>query len=249
MTYYKLINNNEFIGIATSYDLRKYQKKHNIILTSDEQFAQYIQCNDKLYRDSWFAPTTTDTIGYETVCIVSISEEEFNNLSSAIESNEEISVDNESDSITNEEPSADPVEEITIEFVMSKKIAEMSNICNRTISAGFDIKLSDNEIHHFSLTTQDQLNLITLSSLVASGETNIPYHADGELCKFYSPEDIMTITEGATSFKTYQVSYFSSLKAYIKSMNDIESISAITYGIQIPEEYMSDVLKVLLANN
>lgn len=114
------------------------------------------------------------------------------------------------------------------------------------ISAGFDIKLSDNEIHHFALTTQDQLNLITLSSLVASGETNIPYHADGELCKFYSPEDIMTITEGATNFKTYQVSYFNSLKAYIESMSDIESISAITYGVQIPDEYMSDVLKSLL---
>lgn len=28
-------------------------------------------------------------------------------------------------------------------------------------------------------------------------------------------------------------------------MDDIESISAITYGIQIPEEYMSDVLKSL----
>lgn len=246
MTYYKLINNNEFIGIATSYDLRKYQKKHNIILTSDEQFAQYIQCNNKLYRDSWFAPITTDTIEYETVCIVSISEEEFNNLSSAIDNNEEIPIDNETDSIINEESPVDPIEEITLEFIMSKKITEMSNICNKTISAGFDIKLGDNEIHHFSLTTQDQLNLITLSSLVASGETNIPYHADGELCKFYSPEDIMKITEGATNFKTYQVSYFNSLKAYIESMSDIESISAITYGVQIPDEYMSDVLKSLL---
>ena len=82
--------------------------------------------------------------------------------------------------------------------------------------------------------------------MVASGETNIPYHADGELCKFYSPEDIMKITEGATNFKTYQVSYFNSLKAYIESMSDIESISAITYGVQIPDEYMSDVLKSLL---
>ena len=69
---------------------------------------------------------------------------------------------------------------------------------------------------------------------------------DGELCKLYSPDDIMKISTEATNFKTYQVSYFNSLKAYIESMNDIESISAITYGIQIPEEYMSDVLKSLL---
>lgn len=70
--------------------------------------------------------------------------------------------------------------------------------------------------------------------------------SDGELCKFYSPEDIIKISTGATNFKTYQVSYFNSLKAYIESMNDIESISAITFGVQIPDEYMSDVLKSLL---
>ena len=70
--------------------------------------------------------------------------------------------------------------------------------------------------------------------------------SDGELCKFYSPEDIIKISTGATNFKTYQISYFNSLKAYIESMNDIESISAITYGTQIPEEYVSDVLKSLL---
>lgn len=246
MTYYKLINNNELIGIATSYDLRKYQKKHNIILTSNEQFAQYIQYNNKLYRDSWFAPIITDTIEYETVCIVSISEEEFDNLSFAIENNKEIPVDNKLDSTINEEPLVDPIEEITVEFIMSKKIAEMSSICSKTISAGLDIKLSDNKIHHFSLTTQDQLNLINIAVLIASGETFIPYHADGELCKFYSSKDIAKILSETTNFKTYHTSYFNSLKNYIKSINDIESISDITYGIQIPDEYMSDVLKNMI---
>lgn len=38
------------------------------------------------------------------------------------------------------------------------------------------------------------------------------------------------------------------LKAYIESLDDMNEISAITYGIEIPAEYQSDVLKVLLAN-
>ena len=51
----------------------------------------------------------------------------------------------------------------------------------------------------------------------------------------------------ATQFKTYQVSYFNALKAYIESMTDIETIGAVVYGIEIPAEHQSDVLKVLLA--
>ena len=119
--------------------------------------------------------------------------------------------------------------------------------CSNVITGGFDVVLSDNESHHFSLTTQDQLNLITVTTLMASGETSIPYHADGELCKFYSPDDMTIISTGATNFKTYHVSYFNSLKSYIESLNDIETISAITYGFEIPSEYMSDVLKVLVS--
>lgn len=50
-----------------------------------------------------------------------------------------------------------------------------------------------------------------------------------------------------TQFKTYQVSYFNALKAYIESMTDIETIGAVVYGIEIPAEHQSDVLKVFLA--
>lgn len=51
----------------------------------------------------------------------------------------------------------------------------------------------------------------------------------------------------ATSFKTYHVSYFNALRAYIESIDTIENIRAITYGTPIPEEYQSEVLKVLNA--
>lgn len=96
------------------------------------------------------------------------------------------------------------------------------------------------------MTTQDQLNLITLTDLVSSGETSIAYHADNELCKFYSAEDIACITNYATQFKTYHVSYFNSLKAYIEALEDVKEISSIEYGTDIPEEYQSEVLKTLL---
>lgn len=52
----------------------------------------------------------------------------------------------------------------------------------------------------------------------------------------------------SAEFKTYHVSYFNSLKSYIESLDIIDAISAITYSMEIPEEFQSDVLKVLLKN-
>lgn len=244
MKYYKVISDSIFVGIGTDSDMRRYQLKHRVFLACTPEQAQYIQVGDNLYHAQWMLPETINNTG-KLVDVIEISETEYDALYSAIESGEEIQIEDEP---TQEEeiPIIDENTEITVEFIKSRKIIEMSATCSSVITNGFDVVLSDGESHHFSLTTQDQLNLITLTTMVASGETNIPYHADGELCKFYSPDDIIKISTGATNFKTYQVSYFNSLKAYIESMNDIESISAITYGIQIPEEYMSDVLKVLL---
>ena len=82
--------------------------------------------------------------------------------------------------------------------------------------------------------------------MVASGETAIPYHADSEPCKFYPVDDITAILNAATSWKTYQVTYNNSLKTYINSLDEITEISAITYGMDIPVDYQSDVLRVLL---
>ena len=132
-----------------------------------------------------------------------------------------------------------------ISAVQQAKISEMSESCNSVIVNGFDVVLSDGVSHHFSLTEQDQLNLITLQSDVASGAESIPYHIDGELCEYYSVEDITKIISTARSFKMYNITYFNSLKYYISSLTNISEINNIVYGIEIPEEYKSDVLKSL----
>lgn len=246
MNYYKLINGKNIVGIGLSLDFRKFQKKHGVILFCDEQFAQYIQYKDTLYHDDWMLPVTTDLYEYESAKVIEIDEDEYNTLKKSLEIEDKILIEPETPA--EQEPEyVDPDTEITVEYVKGVKIAEMNNTCNQTITNGFDVMLSDGETYHFSLTTQDQLNLITLSSMVASGETQIPYHADGELCKFYSAEDINTIITMATQFKTFQVSYFNALKAYIETMDDIETISGVTYGIDIPAEHQSEVLKVLIA--
>lgn len=131
----------------------------------------------------------------------------------------------------------------SVEYLQNQKIAEMSTICNETIINGFDLVLSDGIKYHFSLTTQDQLNLITLSAEISAGAFAIPYHADDGLCKYYSASDMLKIIEMARNFKMYHTTYFNSLKAYIKSISNKEDIEKVWYGMTLDAEYQSDVLK------
>ena len=242
--YYKLISGENFVGIATQHDFRMYQAKNNIVLACEADDAQYIQCDGILYRDIWMSPTTTDTVIYARVDIISISKEEYDVLYESIEKGEDVIIvpPDEPD-----EPEPEPVYDVTVEFVRDSKVAVMSATCNRLIENGVDVTLSDGETYHFSLTTQDQLNLTTLDAMVRSGQTQIPYHADGELCKFYSAEDITAIVQAAKELTSYHITYFNSLQCYIKSLDSIEEIGAVVYGMPVPGEYQSDVLKAMLA--
>ncbi len=134
---------------------------------------------------------------------------------------------------------------VPIEKIRADKISEMSRICNETIENGFDLQMTDGTTEHFSLTTQDQLNLTTLSAMIQSGLQTIPYHADGELCKFYSVEDMKKLIDYGTKFITYQTTYFNSLRNYINSLENADEIKAVEYKMEIPAEYQSDVLKIL----
>jgi hypothetical protein len=253
MNYYKILNNNLILEVINELSFRKYQKKNQILLICKEAEAQYVQSkNGTFYRANWMVAPITDKINYETVQIIRIDKSEYEILFSSLETEMElptlppVEMNHFYDSgATSPEPEIELVPEPTTEYIRSVKLKEMSYNCNKTITNGFDITLSDGNSYHFSLTTQDQLNLITLATMVESGETQIPYHADGEPCKFYSTLDIKAIIDKATEFKTYHISYYNSLKIYINSMETMEEISEVTYGIEIPEEYQSEVLKTL----
>lgn len=247
MNYYKLISGNTFVGIATQSDFRVFQHKHQIVLVCDEEQAQYVQCGDVMYRAHWMVPVTTDRVAYETVEVIRIEKDEYDILYEAVEKGEDIKVEQEQPTPEVETPPVDPNEAATIDYVKTAKIAEMNHLCNKVIESGVDVLLSDGKVYHFSLTTQDQLNLITLQSMIAAGETSIPYHADGELCRYYSIEDIKKVMDTATAYTTFHVTYFNSLKVFINALDDIAAISAVQYGMDIPIEYQSDILQALYA--
>lgn len=242
MKYYKIIKDNAFIGIVNSNNFLAYQDVNHMFIGADEEIGDLVECNNKLYRALWMKPINSSiTIAYEIADIIEIDYSEYVDFQNAINNNEVIE-DEDNTYVIPEQPSIDNPE-MGLDFIRSSKISEMSFICRTTIEAGFDLELRG-EMHHFSLDTQDQLNLITLSAL-AQTQTLIPYHADGEECIFYTSEEIGEIVETATAFKIYHTTYYNALKSYINALETIEEIAAIQYGTPIPEEYKSDVLKAL----
>lgn len=240
MKYYKLYTDEAFVGIVNSEDFLYENPRTHRLLTSNEISGQFVQCNNKLYRDYWMKPIETSRI-FTNVNIREITEEEYNAFAEAIEQEEPIPN-------PQPEPTPSPLpvnneEEVSIDYLRDAKIQEMSRMCNATIEAGFDLEVQG-EMRHFSLTIQDQINLINLNTL-AQTQQLIPYHADGEVSTFYTPDEINAIITEATTFKNYQLMYYNALKIYINALDTIEGIAAITYGIDIPEEYKTDVLKVL----
>ena len=246
INYYKLISDTTFIGVATQHNFRTFQRKHQILLACDETKAQYVECENKFYRANWMIPTTTDKIAYETVEVINIDEKEYKILLDAVETGKKVEIEKEPKLQTENTPIIDPLEEVTIEYVRQMKIAEMDMTCNKVITDGFNIVLSDGIQYHFSLQITDQLKISRLNDRAKSGEDFLPYHADNEPCKIYSAEDIAAINATMENLIEYHTTYFNSLKMYINSMESKEIIASVTYGITIPEEYQSEVLKYIL---
>ena len=241
MKYFKIFKENEFIGIANSNNFLTYQEQNNLLMITNEEIGQFVEYNNQLYRDTWMQPLPSHNYNYEIAMVYEITKEEYDILAESIEKHEEIIIDDP----PIYEPTIIPdVPDISVGFVRENKIEEMSYVCRTTIETGFDLPMTDGETHHFSLSQQDQLNLMTLS-ILAETEDIIPYHADGEESKFYTAAEIKLIINTANTFKNYQLAYYNSLKSYINALETIEEIAAITYGTPIPEEYKSDVLKVL----
>lgn len=133
-----------------------------------------------------------------------------------------------------------------IENVRERKISEMNTVQQSMISNGFDIVI-DGKLKHFTLTDHDQTSMLGLMGQVQMGIEQIPWHTSDhdEHCEYFTNEQMKSIIEKATGFLTYHITYFRDLRIYINNLSSKEEVEAVEYGIQIPNEYKSDVLKDL----
>jgi len=143
---------------------------------------------------------------------------------------------NEVDLSNNGEVYVDPV--VTIEDVRDNKLNELSVHCNDIILNGVDVKLENGETKHFSYNIEDQTNIKDLFDIVL--QTKVPqyYHADGESCMEYSPEDIIQIYVQESLNKIESITYYNQMKLYIYSLLDEDEINSIHWGTELTGEYL-----------
>lgn len=174
--------------------------------------------------------------------------EDYTTLYRAIENGFQLS--NDGSVYVEPEPVPEPEPyEPTLKEVQEQKVAEMNGIQQQVVASGCEVQLSDGTKERFTLTTNDQLSLNSLSVKALEGMSIIPWHPADESvhCKFYSEADMKTITDTCMNWVAYHVTYFRDLRIYIRSLTDKETIKAIQYGDDIPFEYQSEVLQSMLA--
>lgn len=214
----------------------KYDPRLRLFMACKESQAQGIASHDGMTY--WHLKDRPDfgVDGYETVSVVSISEDEADEIIAALDANQPIP-----------EPEPEVPDDGSVEIVRENIINQMSAACNAAIVGGVDVMLSDGKTYHFSLQLEDQLNMLSLQGMIANGTEAVPYHADGEECRYYSADDFTAITAAATNWKLYNESYFNSLRAYIQSMDIMAELLAVEYGIEVPLEYQTYVLRQIMS--
>lgn len=143
----------------------------------------------------------------------------------------------------------EPAPEPTLEEVRESKVQEMNALQQAAIQSGFSVTLTDGTVEHFTLSINEQIMLMGLQGKVAAGDEEIPWHTsdESEHCKFYSNADMALIVTAAENVVAWHVTYCKDLCIYIRSLETKEEVAAITYGMELPEAFQSEPLKVMMA--
>ena len=112
-----------------------------------------------------------------------------------------------------------------INEVISQKKSELSAECEKTIVAGVDVGDA-----HYSLTLEDQANILALTPLAQAGNS-VFYHSDSNMCCEYSSDEFLAVVNAATVFKTLQTTYCNLLMRQVEAMTDAEEVRAVKYGV------------------
>ena len=123
------------------------------------------------------------------------------------------------------ERSEDEINSDAFPDVISQKKSELSAACEKSIISGVDVGDA-----HYSLTIEDQANILALTPLAQAGNS-VFYHQDGEMCREYSSDEFLAVVNAATVYKTLQTTYCNLLMRQIEAMTDAEEVRAVKYGV------------------
>lgn len=204
---YKVVYDNVVIDVLTSVRYGKYISGTGRVVATDKSVADCIVASNLKDRYLLKGVPVPEGCPYIQVSLVPIDEDEYNSL-----------IDQESTNV-----------EVGMRRFKQTKIEELRNICNESILAGLQVELSDKNLHHFTLSIEDQLNLLEIRNLIAAGETEFVYHeSDGEY-KLFSKEDMEKIILEAFRHKQHKLIRFNKLKQYVNQLASLDAISKVSY--------------------
>lgn len=248
--YVDILDENE--NILESYNI--YMKRKSISVQS----TTMTEYEDRIIKDKWIEeikttnsetgeeetiqiehPAETEKIPKEVECDITTvilekptTSEELDNIKSVV-------------GIVN-------TNTMTLDEFKSYYKTQIGKLCTAAIEAGSDVEISKGT-QHFSYTIEDQSNIkdfviiwllveVLKSKLGSDINITFPYHADGNLCDVYESNDILKIYMALSSNKTYHTTYCNLLNAIINGCTDINSVKAITYGMEITDEKYLEVI-------
>ena len=234
MIRYKILDNNQTIlGLTTSDTIQyvEYNSHRVPQITRDPENAFGISINGNTYA-------LRESDEYPLVKLKIIGKPEYDYLNPILKNK------NEADKIPEAQYQkvTQPIDNSSINLLIEVKIESMKTECNKKITEGFDIILTDEKSYHFDLTLEDQLNLQNIQYQLSQGAEELPFHSRGDVFKFYNKEDLQNIISKANKHILYHTAYFNSLKQYINSLDTLSAVNDIIYGIAIPSKFKSDVL-------
>lgn len=128
------------------------------------------------------------------------------------------------------------IKALALSQARAEKLAEISSGCEKAIYAGVDVMLPDGSKAHFSLTEKDQINITAAQGAIKAGAKQFPYHADGNLCRMFSADEITAVSTAATSFIFYNTTYCNHLNHWINRSEKEDEIRSIYYGASLPDD-------------
>ena len=123
------------------------------------------------------------------------------------------------------ERSEDEINSDAFPDIISQKKNELSTECEKAIVTGVDVGDA-----HYSLTIEDQANILALTPLAQAGNS-VFYHSDSNMCCEYSSDEFLAVVNAATVFKTLQTTYCNLLMRQVEAMTNAEEVRAVKYGV------------------
>ena len=226
--------------------MKKYYIKNNKIIVNKYQVVYGYSINNP---DSETISEVTQYVTNENELNALTAELNYKGIEFNITELDTADIMKYSGLVVKDEEEARKLIEPSLDEVKADKIKEVSEKCKQIIYNGIDVTLSDGTTKHFSLKSEDQLNINSLVSQVSlvniKAENGVPYHADGELCTLFSVADFTLVADSAMSFILQQTTYCNHLMSFVKSLESIDDVRAVEYGQELTGTFLESYNSII----